>query len=207
MYNKETRTYEPIKPKTAWKTLGRGPHVSVMGLAVDLAGNIPIIHRGPKVRSVKNRWSLPSGLHENGFTMPEQLALELDEELGLTVAVDPYFKRPLYCEHVGVYENIVVGDGADEDDWHWVIHVFVTLVLNAADYVNKEPHKCDRVLVIKDNNFSHFLVEDTEFKLSPGLGEFLRDYHKKIHELIAEAKQMGNERVASGQFKVVMSST
>jgi ADP-ribose pyrophosphatase YjhB (NUDIX family) len=196
-YSSEQNTYKPVAPSKAWKTTGKGPHATVMGIAVDLAGNVPIIHRGPEVRSMKNLWSFPSGLHENGLTMAEQLAVELDEELSLKVPRNQITGLPVYCEQVGTYENIVVGNNENEDDWHWVISVCVILVANSHAYTNNEPRKCDKVIVVKSHKLCNHLVlwsdevsgSSKSLVWTPNLGEFIDAHSAQIQALLKKAKE------------------
>jgi ADP-ribose pyrophosphatase YjhB (NUDIX family) len=125
---------EPLKANWKWRVGVNGqpegvPNVTTSGFALDPTGHFPLIYRGPNVRSAKNCWSLPSGLHETGYTLPQQLAIELKEELGL----DADWTKAI---PVGFYENI-----AAVDNWHWVIAVYVIPVKTLDTLTNKEPDK------------------------------------------------------------------
>lgn len=109
------------------------PYVSVSGFAYDSTGRFPILWRSDKVRSAKNCWSLPSGLHEVGLTFQEQFATELKEELGL----EPILSTG---KILGVYENIAV-----VDNWHWCIAVLAMRVETLDTLVNKEPDKHSKI--------------------------------------------------------------
>lgn len=110
------------------------PYTSLCVIAVDRHGRIPVLYRGGNVRSAKNCWSLPTGLHEVGLTAEEQAQVELTEELGISCLAK-------HMRQVGMYENISV-----EDSWHWVIQVFVVPTLSNLDTLeNKEPEKHDEV--------------------------------------------------------------
>lgn len=115
---------------TKWNTTGRGPHTSVAGFLFDKDGRFPILFRGPNVRSVKNCWSLPSGLHENGLTMPEQLAAEGLEELNVITRLET---THIY---LGAYENIVHGE-----QWHWVVNMLALYPCDLSQLKNAEPEK------------------------------------------------------------------
>lgn len=138
------------------------PYVTVSGFAYDDNLNFPILYRSDKVRSAKNCWSLPSGLHEIGMRMEDQFCTELQEELNL----NPIASSAL---HVGVYENIAACDG-----FHWVIHIFVVRVKSLATLINKEPDKHSRIMFKNVDA----LYEDPTLGLewSPGLGDALKKY-------------------------------
>jgi ADP-ribose pyrophosphatase YjhB (NUDIX family) len=146
-----------------------------MGLALDPDLNFPIIHRGPAVRSAKNCWSLPSGLHENGVTCFEQMAIEFKEELNIDVVSYNHV-------YLGYYENIAV-----VDSYHWVIHVYAMLA-DLSNLENKEPHKHDKVQLCNVRTFDEQI---NGLVWSPGLKPFLQRHFKPapIIELVeAELK-------------------
>lgn len=148
----------PVAPANGeWKTIGRGPHVTTMGIAVGPDLKFPIIHRSAAVRSAKDCWSLPSGLHENGLSIVDQLAVELDEELGIKVVRNEFL-------NLGFYENI-----SAEDSYHWVIHVFVVMA-DLTEMVNREPDKHDQVQLV---HLMEFPTLVKTLRWAPGLGEFL----------------------------------
>ncbi len=141
-----------------FKTLNRGPHVSVAGFIFDGSGRMLMLHRANSdaVRSAKNCWSFPSGLHEEGLTLPQQLAVELDEELGLK-AVDTALQ-------VGTYENI-----ATVDRWHWVITMYVQRVATFDTLINREPDKHDDIQLHDVATFDPSKIE----QWAPHLHEFV----------------------------------
>lgn len=143
------------------KTLNRGPHVTVAGFVYDATGHMVMLHRSAQVRSAKNAWSFPSGLHEERLTLEEQLGIELQEELGL----EPTGR---YAQ-IGTYENIAIEDG-----WHWVITMFNVRVVSLATVVNKEPHKHDE---IRSVSIAGFNADD--YVWTPGLKKFLESYWEK----------------------------
>ncbi len=136
------------------------PYVTTSGLAIDPAGNFPILYRSDKVRSAKNCWSLPSGLHEIGLTLEDQFATELKEELGLAVDFNHKMVR------VGVYENIAKCDG-----YHWVIVLLVARVMTLETLVNREPDKHSEIKIVNYNQLTD--NEFLELTWAPGLGEAL----------------------------------
>ena len=116
------------------------PYVTVIGFAVDSMGRFPIFRRSDKVRSAKNAWSMPSGLHEVGYTHEEQFGAELSEELGLTII-------PGTCRKIGFYEAIIYGrDG--EDNWHWVLLMMAMRVRSLENIQNREPDKHSDIQVV-----------------------------------------------------------
>lgn len=139
MYN----TKVPLKPSDKWKFLRDAsgeiapyPYVAVSGIAYDLDGNFPLLYRSDKVRSAKNCWSLPSGLHELGLTIESQFCNELSEELNL----DPIWET---ARRVHTYENISVAD-----NYHWVINMNVVRVETLETLVNKEPDKHSEIAIV-----------------------------------------------------------
>ena len=150
----------PLTPVAGWKTRPEAhPHCTTSGIAYDHSGRVVLIHRSDKVRSAKNCWSIPSGLHEVGVTLEEQFATELTEELGLIA-------EPSTAIQLGVYENIAVGDG-----WHWVIYVCAMRVQSFDTLVNNEPDKHDIIEVLEWHDFVNRVNNGT---WAPNLGQFLQ---------------------------------
>ena len=145
------------------------PYVTTSGFAVDPMGCIPLMYRGPNVRSAKNSWSLPSGLHECGYTLSQQLAIELKEEIGL----DADEGR---AEFIGTYENI-----AAVDSWHWVISVLAIPVKTLDTLENKEPDKHPEIRKVRYTELSTLIHTLT---WAPGLGKFLHENQGKIRQAI-----------------------
>lgn len=156
----------PTGEVTPLKTLNRGPHVTVAGIVFDSTGRIPLQHRSDQVRSAKNCWSLPTGLHEERLTIETQLSNELSEELNLKMLPGSF--------QVGTYENIAICDG-----WHWVITVLVARVQTLDTIINKEPHKHDDMITVHVNEFN-----PANYQWSPGLGEFLNNFWPKARTAI-----------------------
>ena len=146
------------------------PNVTVSGFAVDPEGYFPLIYRGPNVRSAKNCWSLPSGLHECGYTLAQQFAIELQEELNIEA---DYTKTKI----IGVYENI-----AAVDNWHWVITAMVVPVKTLSTMVNKEPEKHPEIRKVHYTELSDILKLDW----APSLGPFLNDNYNIIRSAIID---------------------
>lgn len=146
--------------------MGRGPHVSVAGFVFDGTGRMVLLHRSNEVRSAKNAWSFPSGLHEERLTLEAQLAAELNEELGLMSTGD-------FLE-IGTYENIAICDG-----WHWVIVMFAARVRTLDSLVNREPEKHDDVALVHVNDFN-----PQKYVWAPKLGDFITRCWPKAHEAI-----------------------
>lgn len=143
------------------------PYVTVSGIAYDQFGNFPLLWRTDKVRSAKNCWSLPSGLHEVGLTVTEQFAVELKEELNLTAI-------PETSRFIGFYENIRP-DPLPAKGWHWVIFVMTMQVESLERIQNKEPDK-HRLQVV--NIDSPWLSGNGAW--APKLGPFLQVAHEQI---------------------------
>lgn len=162
---------EPLKAKWKWRTGPDGqpegvPNVTTSGFAIDPEGFFPIIYRGPHVRSAKDCWSLPSGLHECGYTLPQQLAVELKEELGL----DADWNRAV---PLGFYENL-----AQVDNWHWVIAVYAIPVKTLDTLINREPEKHPEMRKV---HYTEVLDDSfLELRWAPQLGPFLRRESQSI---------------------------
>lgn len=142
------------------------PYSVVAGFAVDPKGNIVLLHRSNEVRSARNVWSVPSGLHEIGVPKNVEFARELKEELNLD-AIDPM----LSIELPG-YENI----GTAADPWHWVIAMIVMPVMTFNTLVNKEPDKHDEIAVISlhDLLVPHLFV--TKYRVHSSAIEWYEKY-------------------------------
>lgn len=159
------------KIRTEYDVAIPAPYVSTSGFAIDADGYFPILYRGPDVRSAKNCWSLPSGLHECGLTLAEQFSVELQEELALETVKEATI--------LGTYENI-----AAVDSWHWVIVVLAARVKTLKTMVNKEPHKHTELRKAhwSEIGSSAFLGLDW----APGLGEFFAKNHVQIRLAISD---------------------
>jgi ADP-ribose pyrophosphatase YjhB (NUDIX family) len=153
------------------------PYVTVSGIAIDDHGRFPLLHRSEKVRSARNCWSLPSGLHEVGLTLREQFAVELKEEMGLDAIQE---KSAI----IGAYENIRP-DGPDKPGWHWVIFFLVMRVKTLDTLVNSEPEKHDQIDTV---NFRG--PWDTGRTWAPKLEEFIRG-HRALIQAQCEAISKG----------------
>lgn len=168
--------FEPVTPAIPWKILQDSegkpkayPYVGVIGIAYDEHGNFPMLFRGPNVRSVKNAWSLISGLHEIGLTLEQQLCAEVKEETGL----DPILET---AKVVGSYENIVGPEG-----FHWVMFVATVKVKTLSTFVNKEPDKHPETTtanVMKDIYCLNSPFWEKNF--TPGLKEALQKLRMEI---------------------------
>ena len=130
-------------------------------------GEIILLHRSGKVRSARNCWSLPSGLHEVGLSMRDQFAQEIREELNLVPI-------PEKSHMIGLYENIRP-DGVHVPGWHWVIAVMAMRVESFTPLLNKEPDKHDQIEIVN-------IVQDwiTSRQWAPKLGEFLVENRTNI---------------------------
>lgn len=161
---------DPLKP---WKKFDAArPYTTVSGIAYDAEGHFPLMYRSDKVRSAKNAWSVPSGLHELGFTIHQQFATELKEELGLDV-VD-VAKSKVH----GLYENIAC-NRPSEDNWHWVINVLSVQVETLDTLVNKEPHKHSEIRLVSVVDFN-----PRDFVWTPGLGEWMNENWLSVRDHI-----------------------
>lgn len=111
------------------------PRHAVQVIVCDTFGRFLVMHRSNTVRSAKNVWSFPSGLHDIGETIEATARRELEEEYVLA----PH----AFCD-LGIYENIA-GDGSwtENPQYHWVITMLGALVHDVSLAINKEPDKHD----------------------------------------------------------------
>lgn len=178
-------TITPLQPFRAigdWKCLFKdnntpkpGPYCTVSGIAYDKSGVFPILWRSNKVRSAKEAWSLPSGLHETGFTVFEQFGIELHEELCLEPMIET-------GKLVGLYENIACIDG-----YHWVINVQLMEVADVGALVNKEPDKHPEIQMAHISYLTQDEWWEKHAKWTPGLKEFLYPARFKIQTAVTKA--------------------
>jgi 8-oxo-dGTP pyrophosphatase MutT (NUDIX family) len=115
------------------------PRHAIQCLVIDRHERVLVIHRSDKVRSAKNVWSFPSGLHDIGETIEITMVRELHEEFALT---------PSSFGYLGVYENIA-GDPTLTEHYHWVISVFAVLVEDLGYTINREPDKHDQFHLVQ----------------------------------------------------------
>jgi ADP-ribose pyrophosphatase YjhB (NUDIX family) len=164
------------------------PYVTVSGFAFDDEGKFLALHRSKEVRSARNCWSLPSGLHEIGVTGPQQFCTELEEELN--VVADPNS-----AVLIGNYENVRPDDkdapGAEVPGWHWFIVVYAVRAKTLSTFINKEPHKHDQTLFLDVND-----LDWLNLGWEPALGSFLSAHTNQIlsawdkfSTLVADEKQ------------------
>lgn len=166
-----------MEQSVGWKQLDGGPrpYVTVSGIAYDSEGNFPLLYRSSAVRSAKECWSLPSGLHEIGLDVHAQFSIELAEELSLKT-VDGT------SELVGVYENIARIDG-----FHWVILLMTVKVETLSTLANKEPEKHSMIDIVPFTRLTHDpCLGKTSW--APGLESALRTYHLDLHRSIVRHK-------------------
>lgn len=149
------------------------PNASVSGFAYDDRGYFPILWRSERVRSAKNCWSLPSGLHEIGLYLSEQFCEELKEELNLTPIEDT-------VKIVGTYENIALCDA-----YHWVIQLMTVKVETLSSIINKEPDKHTEFQIV---HFSELLKDDMyKMAWAPNLKEAIYSHRYQIVKAITES--------------------
>jgi 8-oxo-dGTP pyrophosphatase MutT (NUDIX family) len=149
--------------------LGVPQHV-VMVIPFDLSERMLQMYRGPNVRSAPNVWSFPSGMHDFGETMEDCARREMLEEYNLAIE---------RLQQVGTLEN-VPGDG-----YHWVITLFVGLVEDVEQAVNREPEKHPRM---RFPPVSHLLQRDfyLEFPFNPSVSDYIKANRSRIVHLMTE---------------------
>lgn len=146
--------------KINWKSIeGPVPHTVVSGIIMDpLTKEICLLWRTANVRSAKECWSIPSGLHEIGEDQVTAFKREILEELAVVVSNK--------VEYLGMYENI----GTEQDPYHWVISVFFGLA-DFSPITNREPdkHKIELVSAASVLNGQAFLSR----QWAPALGPWI----------------------------------
>jgi ADP-ribose pyrophosphatase YjhB (NUDIX family) len=154
------------------------PYVTVSGFAL-FHGKAPLLYRSNNVRSAKNCWSVPSGLHEVGRTMGEQFARELFEELGLVWANAPR------CDFIHAYENI-----SSADRWHWVINILSLHVRGFDSLVNREPDKHSEIRLVTFDEL-HNLLFDPKVNWAPNLANALIESLPILRIYFRESARLG----------------
>lgn len=165
-----------------WKVLTENgvPKASVYavtsGFIVDENGRFPLLFRGPNVRSAKNAWSLPSGLHDCGLTMFEQLAVEAKEELTISA-------YPGTGVFITTYENI-----AQVDSYHWSISLLAIPCFDLSTLTNKEPDKHTDV----QYKTVSFIESDLflQYTWAPGLCEAIARNKDQVVSAIKQATKL-----------------
>jgi ADP-ribose pyrophosphatase YjhB (NUDIX family) len=153
----------PLSPKASWQSFAEPrPYPCVIGFAFDARGYFPAHRRSETVRSAKGRWSLPSGLHEVGYTLEQQFCVELAEELNLTA-------DPADSIKLGVYEAIL-----PDDNWHWVMNVMAARVDSLSCMLNREPEKHPVMKIFHVDDLENLDSEFYQLEFTPYLGETLR---------------------------------
>lgn len=119
-------------PDSPWKHPAIPRH-AVQMLVYDKNEKFILMHRSNNVRSARNVWSIPTGLHDIGETIDQTIKRELIEECGLNA---------LRHTLLGQYENIA-GDSDSVKQYHWVLSVYAVEVADVTKMVNVEPEKHD----------------------------------------------------------------
>lgn len=146
-------------------------------IPVDKTGSVLVMHRSGKVRSARNVWSFPSGLHEVGNLIDDEAKRELHEEYELPV---------IGTRHIGVYEN-VAGDADAEEQYHWVITLVAALVACPVSCaVNREPDKHDDMKVIPIDAFNIEFLAKHPFHSS--FHEYAYKHSAHIRDVLRRAK-------------------
>jgi ADP-ribose pyrophosphatase YjhB (NUDIX family) len=120
-----------------WKQPAVPRHVIQM-LVVDRQSRVLLIHRSEKCKSAKNVWSIPTGTHEIGEYAIDCAAREIQEEFNL---------EPKLIYLATQYENIA-GDANAEEQYHWILSVYVLVVDSLDLLVNKEPELHDLIEIV-----------------------------------------------------------
>jgi ADP-ribose pyrophosphatase YjhB (NUDIX family) len=169
---------------TRWKQLDLPmAYAVVQGIVVDRQGGVLAMHRSANVRSAPNCWSFPSGLHDVGSSLGDNMSREIKEEYGLDVAAGNW--KPL-----GVYENIT---GVEEDEsgmqWHWIIHVMCARVWDWAGLVNREPDKHDAMSIWRIGHLADPIFLDAHLFHPSGDAWLRRGGHELVMKLVRLSSQ------------------
>jgi len=169
-----TTTATVAEQPIVWKKFEDArPYTSVIGFAFDEHGRFPIFFRSNKVRSAKNAWSMPSGLHEIGLPFWHQFKVELKEELNIEMDTGPIHK-------IGFYENII-RSVPGEDNWHWVLLLVAAKVKSLGTLMNMEPEKHSDIRVVTvDELYSQYMDKTW----SKNLKEALLEYQPVVRRLV-----------------------
>jgi ADP-ribose pyrophosphatase YjhB (NUDIX family) len=173
---------QPVKVDGGWRSFPNAvPNVTTSGFAVGPDGLFPILYRGDKVRSAKNRWSLPSGLHVVGYTMAQQLCVELKEECNLDA-------DPRSAIEICTYENIApeLAEAPTAPQWHWVIHILAVRVRSIQDFINVEPDKHPQFFFKKADDVEEMLAT---LPWSAGIVDCLMKHLSLTKDIIREVSQ------------------
>lgn len=127
-------------PDSLWK-YPVVPRHSIQMLVYDRSKKFILMHRSNNVRSARNVWSIPTGLHDIGETVKQTIERELIEECGL---------QALNHSLLGQYENIA-GDTDAVKQYHWVLTIYAVEVADVTQMVNIEPEKHDELKLLPIN--------------------------------------------------------
>lgn len=152
------------------------PYVNIMGFAYDAKGEFLIIHRSDKVRSARNVWSFPGGLHECGDSFAGRFQTECHEEFNLSI-------DPTTFKIIGIYEAVMTGP--NEPRWHWVNMICAARLSGFGPLVNREPEKHDRWNIINLDTLYGFYIHNI---WSKGTVNALLQFSPQIHEAVKSSK-------------------
>ncbi len=124
-------------PESPWKH-PCVPRHAVQMLVYDRNEKVILMHRSNNVRSARNVWSIPTGLHDIGETIRQTIRRELHEECQLETKSHTL---------LGQYENIA-GDADADKQFHWVLSIYAVEVEDVTKMVNVEPEKHDELKFI-----------------------------------------------------------
>ncbi len=124
-------------PESNWK-YPVVPRHAIQMLVYDESEKLILMHRSNNVRSARNVWSIPTGLHDIGESIEQTIKRELIEECRLKVT---------RYKLISQYENIA-GDADAVKQYHWVLSVYAVQVEDVTKMVNVEPEKHDELKFI-----------------------------------------------------------
>ncbi len=157
-----------IRPKCVWKH-PTVPRTAVQVFAIDYDQRLLLLHRGPNIRSARNVWSFPTGLHDIGERIHEAAARELMEEVGL---------QARRAELISVYENIA-GDSDAIEQYHWVMLIVCCIVDDVRKAVNIESDKHDDMQYVDMYSLGKESFFNT-YKFHDSLRDHMKYYHRNI---------------------------
>jgi ADP-ribose pyrophosphatase YjhB (NUDIX family) len=133
------------------------PRCAVQVFCIDYDHRLLLLHRGPKIRSARNVWSFPTGLHDIGERIHECAAR---------------------AELISVYENIA-GDADSAEQYHWVMMIVGVLVQDCTKAQNLEPDKHDDMRYV-----DMYMLGSESFFNQYKFHDSLRDHVKYFHRNI-----------------------
>lgn len=104
--------------------------VGVGAIIIDEAGRLFLAKRGPKAKNERGLWEFPGGSVEFGERLQEAIVREIEEEYGITIAIDSLFT---------VTDHLLPDEGQ-----HWVSPSYLCHIVSGTPVI-REPEKCSAI--------------------------------------------------------------